>query len=249
MAGSNVLIGGQGGQLDFLSSAGYAKLGLPGDMVRRTAPNAQAYRPQLLGARPSTRQRLPARHQGASSVGTAAGINGAVIPARSENDTGNNPHNPMYGIARGRRWLAAVADRLTRLRLGRQLRRADGHGQRRGRPTKVDRPSDVTGLVDTGKLVGLLGPGDAVAVMESILSAMKLGSEARSTRSRQVVTRDAVIKDLVRCNYVKAPTSPTASATPARSTLPRSVDRRRRARHLHAAPSTTATMNSARPRR
>ena len=32
------------------------------------------------------------------SVTTAADINGAVIPARSENDTGNNPHNPMYGI-------------------------------------------------------------------------------------------------------------------------------------------------------
>ena len=31
---------------------------------------------------------------------TAANVNGAVIPARSENDTGNNPHNPMYGIAR-----------------------------------------------------------------------------------------------------------------------------------------------------
>ena len=30
---------------------------------------------------------------------TAQNINGAVIPARSDNDTGNNPHNPMYGIA------------------------------------------------------------------------------------------------------------------------------------------------------
>ena len=33
MAGSNVLIGEQGGQLDFLSTAGYRKLGLPGDMM------------------------------------------------------------------------------------------------------------------------------------------------------------------------------------------------------------------------
>ena len=33
MAGSNVLVGGAGGQLDFLSSAGYSKLGLPGDMI------------------------------------------------------------------------------------------------------------------------------------------------------------------------------------------------------------------------
>ncbi|RMH43117.1 MAG: general secretion pathway protein GspF, partial [Gammaproteobacteria bacterium] len=33
IAGSNVLVGKQGGQLDFLSTAGYNKLGLPGDMI------------------------------------------------------------------------------------------------------------------------------------------------------------------------------------------------------------------------
>jgi hypothetical protein len=37
--GSEALIGGPGGQLDFLSVAGYANLGLPGDMVPN-APNA-----------------------------------------------------------------------------------------------------------------------------------------------------------------------------------------------------------------
>ncbi|MDH5501556.1 MAG: general secretion pathway protein GspF, partial [Gammaproteobacteria bacterium] len=33
IAGSNVLVGQEGGQLDFLSTSGYEKLGLPGDMV------------------------------------------------------------------------------------------------------------------------------------------------------------------------------------------------------------------------
>src|SRR5271156_4850962 len=33
IAGSNVLVGGPAGQLDFLSVAGYSKLGLPGTMV------------------------------------------------------------------------------------------------------------------------------------------------------------------------------------------------------------------------
>lgn len=33
IAGSNVLVGGGGGQLDFLSTQGYSKLGLPADMV------------------------------------------------------------------------------------------------------------------------------------------------------------------------------------------------------------------------
>ena len=35
ISGSNVLVGGLGGQQDFLSTAGYSKLGIPGDM----APN------------------------------------------------------------------------------------------------------------------------------------------------------------------------------------------------------------------
>ena len=33
IAGSNVLVGGQGGQMDFLGTAGYSKQGLPGDMI------------------------------------------------------------------------------------------------------------------------------------------------------------------------------------------------------------------------
>jgi hypothetical protein len=40
MAGSNALVGGTGGQLDFLSTAGYNKLGLPGNMI----PNASTRR-------------------------------------------------------------------------------------------------------------------------------------------------------------------------------------------------------------
>ena len=46
------------------------------------------------------------------------------------------------------------------------------------RPTKVDRPSDATGLVDTGQLGTLLpSQADTVAVMETIerLSHQKIG--------------------------------------------------------------------------
>ncbi len=68
------------------------------------------------------------------------------------------------------------------------------------RPTKVDRTSDVTGLVDTGRLVGLLDQDDAVRVMESIQRL----SDRKLARVDTGVTRDAIIKDMVRCNYVKA---------------------------------------------
>ena len=42
IAGSNVLVGGLGGQQDFLSTSGYNKLGLPGDMVPALANPARA---------------------------------------------------------------------------------------------------------------------------------------------------------------------------------------------------------------
>jgi len=68
------------------------------------------------------------------------------------------------------------------------------------RPTKVDRPSDVVNLIDTGELVGILSKNDATAVMESIyrLTDSKMG------QVNTQVTNDAVIKELVRCGYVKA---------------------------------------------
>jgi hypothetical protein len=68
------------------------------------------------------------------------------------------------------------------------------------RPTKVDRASDVTGLVDTGKLVGLLSQQDAVAVLESIERISKKKLDRVSTG----LTNDAIVKEMVQCGYVKA---------------------------------------------
>ncbi len=200
IAGSNVLVGQQGGQFDFLTTTGYSRMGLPGDMI-----------PPLANAATGTSDFINtdlglAFHSDSAflrgilekvSPATAANINGAVIPARSENDTGNNPHNPMYAINKA----GADGELLTLI----GSRNTDSGGNSvapdsminlEKRPTKVDRPSDVTGLVDTGKLVGLLNQDDAVAVMESIqrISAMKTGK----------VTTDEIIKDLMQCGYVKS---------------------------------------------
>jgi hypothetical protein len=204
MAGSNVLTGGQGGQRDFLSVAGYGRLGLPGDMVPN-APNAGSATNDFIENRLGLLFHLDSAFARGIlervSVTTAADVNGAVIPARSENDTGNNPHNPMYGIFR------AGADGELLTLVGSQSSESGGNSMAPAylvdpsvRPTKVDRTSDVTGLVDTGKLVGLLDQDDAVRVMESIQRL----SDDKLARVDTGITRDAVIKDLVRCNYVKA---------------------------------------------
>ena len=204
IAGSNVLVGGRGGQQDFLSTAGYGRQGLPGDMVPAIL-NPQTGLSDFV----NTELGLAFHSDSAFlrgilekvNVTNRANINGAVIPARSENDTGNNPHNPMYGINK----VGADGSLLTLI----GSRSSDSGGNSMApanmidsskRPTKVDRPSDVTGLVDTGDLVGLLSQQDSVAVMESIqrISDMKLG------RVNTGINSDAVLKDLVRCGYVKS---------------------------------------------
>jgi hypothetical protein len=204
MAGSNVLVGGTGGQLDFLSVAGYGTLGLPGDMVPN-APNPASATNDFVDRSLGLAFHLDSAFKRGIiervSPTTAASINGAVIPARSENDTGNNPHNPMYGIYK------AGADGELLTLIGSESSESGGNSMAPAsmvdvsvRPTKVDRTSDVTGLVDTGKLVGLLDQSDAVRVMESIQRL----SDNKLARVSTEITRDAVIKDLVRCNYVKA---------------------------------------------
>jgi len=213
-AGSNVLVGGGGGQNDgTISTAGYSKLGIPGDMVPGLdstgidllAPSAtrndfvnddlglqfHADSPMLMGI--------------LENIGAALGnVDGCVIPARSENDTGNNPHNPLYGIikagARG-----SVVDLIG-------SRNSDSGGNSVSpmdlmdpeyRPTKVDRPSDVTGLVDVGNLTAILNdPQDVTAVMESM--ARITHKKLKNGVTDLGVTDQEVIKDLVRCGYLKA---------------------------------------------
>ena len=109
------------------------------------------------------------------SAETAENINGAVIPARSDNDTGNNPHNPMYGIARaGAGGLGADGSILTLA--GSENSDSGGNSMLPAmlydpelRPTKVDRPSDVVNLVDTGDLVGIVSYIDVLRALQETL--------------------------------------------------------------------------------
>jgi len=210
IAGSNVLVGRDNTQMDFLTTAGYSKLGLPGDMIPGLTDASGAgngdFTDTTFGlAFHSDSAFLRGMLVSAPTVAAATGnVDGVVIPARSGNDTGNNPHNPMYGIAR------AGGDGGVVTLIG--SRNSDSGGNSMSpammidptiRPTKVDRPTDVTGMVDTGGLTDILtDPQDVVSVMESVarVSNSKLGLGTVSTG----LANDAVIKDLVRCGYLKA---------------------------------------------
>jgi len=199
IAGSNVLIGGPGGQLDALSASGYNKQGLPADMIPNSSSSDFVNRDLGLAFHSDSAMLRGILERIAPS--TAAAINGAVLPARSENDTGNNPHNPMYGINR-----AGANGSLLSL-IGSRTSDSGGNSMApaallnpEARPTKVDRPSDVTGLVDVGDLVSLLSQSDTVAVMESMARLSDAKLSAIDTGS----SRDSALKKLMRCGYVKS---------------------------------------------
>jgi hypothetical protein len=201
IAGSNVLVGQEGGQMDFLSTSGYSKLGLPGDMVPGlNDANGLPYANTDFGlgfhSDSAFKRGMEVSMRGNAPLrGTQ--LNGAIIPARSDNDTGNNPHNPLYGIAKTGSFgsiltLAGTENSMSGGNSMIPLMMTDPALQ----PTKIDRPSDVVSLVDTGELVGILSARDATAVLESAyrISEQKMG----------IATSDQDVYNLVRCGYMKA---------------------------------------------
>src|ERR1700722_262323 len=170
IAGSNVLVGGPNGQLDFLSVAGYSKLGLPGTMVPNPSTTGN-----FIDSTFGLRFHLDSAHlRGIKNrVKTASAMtntSGTVIPALSQNDTNTNPHNPMYAIyqygARG-----GLLDLI-----GTQSSVSGGNSMSpptmiipAAQPTKVSSPADTQGLVSTGQLSTLLPhPADITNVLESM---------------------------------------------------------------------------------
>jgi len=205
--GSEILLGA-GAPTNFLSTQGYAKLGLPGNMTPGSANAASPTNNFVnteFGAAWHSDGAILRGMQASTQAATRANTNGFPIAARSENDTSNNPHNPMYGINK----IGADGQLLTLI--GSQNSDSGGNSMAplamidpAARPTKVDRASDVTGLVDTGELGTLFtNSDDAISVLESMtrLSHSKADLVQTKLASAQA---DADIKKLVRCGYVKS---------------------------------------------
>jgi hypothetical protein len=223
LVGSEVIVGVQGGQANFLSTAGYGKMGVPGNMV----PGAAGFVSNALGLLwHSDGAILRGILSKATTPATAANTNGAVFPALSENDTNINPHNPMYGIAT----VGANGSLLTLV--GTEPTVSGGNSvappslggvmiNSALQPSTIDRPSDAIGLVSSGNAADEL----SVAVQESQVrisggTAFTSGAATPDSDFTGVLTQpngstpgvqlytdqtsDAALKNQVRCSYVKA---------------------------------------------
>jgi len=235
LVGSEVIVGVQGGQTNFLSTAGYGKMGVPGNMV----PSSTTFVSNALGLLwHSDGAILRGALTKATTPATAAGTNGAVFCAMSQNDTGSNPHNPMYGIA-----MTGAKGQLLTL-IGSQSTVSGGNSASpmyminpSFQPTTIAQPSDATALVSTGG-----APADpvAIAVLESQArisggttlydSTNTAGTEFSGALSppngstpgvnlspNDVAnpTADVQLKNQVRCAYVKSANTAAVFGNPA----------------------------------
>ena len=229
LVGSEVLVGVQGGQTNFLSTAGYDKLGVPGNMVPTSSANVDASLGLLWHADGTIKRGILSK---ATTPATAAGTNGAVICAMSQNDTQNNPHNPMYGIAK------AGAQGLLLTLAGTESTVSGGNSQAPMalvdpalQPTTISQPSDATALVNTG---GATADPVAVAVLESQARISggttpyqsgntgsfggALSAPNGSTPGVQLYSdpvTDTLLKNQVRCAYVRSANTAAVFGNPA----------------------------------
>jgi hypothetical protein len=219
IAGSNVLVGKDGGQLDFLSTQGYSKLGLPGTMLPNSA--TQDFINEEFGLLFHSDSAFLRGMLEKTTVATRAGVNGCVIAARSENDTGNNPHNPMYGIAKA----GARGELLTLI--GSQNSDSGGNSMApamlmdpANRPTKIDRAADASGLVDTGALGTLFTKTDGTPDTDATVAVMSQMARISEQKLLKVdpgadVADPAKLVKQVKCGYVKTADTVDRFASPA----------------------------------
>jgi hypothetical protein len=231
LAGSEVIVGTQGGQSNFLSTAGYGLLGLPGSLVPSANPSLVSSALGLLWH--SDGAIFRGIMSKATTPATAANTNGAVICALAQNDTSSNPLNPSYGIAAvqlaGPPQIARAGSLLNLI--GTQSSVSGGNSmapaymvQTSLQPAVIQRPADATALVNTG---GASADPVAVATIESqaritggtglynsttqdpsvfsgVLTASNLQLYTAGVGSQTAAQADAQLKNQVRCSYVGA---------------------------------------------
>jgi hypothetical protein len=234
LVGSEVLVGQQGGQSAFLSVAGYELLGVPGNMVPSSSANIDPSLGLLWQSDGAIKRGILSK---ATTPATAAGTNGAVFCAESQNDTQANPHNPMYGIA------MAGANGLLLDLIGNESSVSGGNSMALMQtitpslqPTVISQPSDATGLVSTG---GASADPLSVEVLQSQVRISSgnqpfqsgvessiggaLSAPAGSTPGVSLYTAadpnqavdDTTLKNQVRCAYVKSANTADVFGNPA----------------------------------
>jgi hypothetical protein len=228
LLGSEALAGLSGGYTNFITAAGYGKLGLPGNML----PTTSTFVNTSLGLPFHSDSAILRGIQSKATAATQAGVNGVVIPAISQNDTGNDTLNAMYLIA-----MAAAGTGATPTPYGSLLTLCGTQSTVSGgnssapaafinptlQPTLIASAANDTGLVSSSPTPV---SQDTIAALQSQVrisagNVPMTGTNPFGTSDLGSTTlvpgnpaADAALKDQVRCAYVKTAYTADAFGSP-----------------------------------
>ncbi|MFP5385646.1 MAG: hypothetical protein ACLGHN_06170 [Bacteriovoracia bacterium] len=191
IAGSNVMVGGAGGQMDFLSD--YASLGLPPDFH----PSRSGRTNNEMGLVFHSDSGMLRGIQSIASNTTRSNMDGAVFCTTSDDDTGNNQSNPMYWLAK-----AGATGELRPL-AGTSQSESGGNSKAPAEslnptvaPVKISSDGDAVNLVSLGNrfTTNLIGRSDMVIDTAARLSNKKLEMIGRRSLPDK-------IRELIACSF------------------------------------------------
>jgi hypothetical protein len=230
LAGSNVIVGGRGGQSDYL--ADYSTLGvtppknpLVGDFSRSLVSGGLEFHAESAFFEGMRRE---------LNNDVAKKVDGVVFCARSGDDTQNNPHNPLYWIAKAQ-IMFGQRGKLTNL-IGTNGSTSGGNATAPVRsidpmlrPVQINSAADAKSLVDVGLLPDWLGMGSTAAKKDRAVRVLAAVNRMSSSQLDKFSAQDlpTQVRSLVDCGYLKSQKSVTeyfAAPNEANPTIDASAD-------------------------
>jgi hypothetical protein len=197
IAGSNVMVGGAGGQMDFLLPSSYASLGLPPDF----APSLPGKVNNEMGLAFHSDSGMLKGIQSVTAVQTRSNVEGTIFCTTSDDDTGNNQSNPMYWLNK-----AGAKGQIQQL-AGTQQSDSGGNSASPVesinpsiQPVRVQSNQDAVNLVSLGNRFAAYSPTQIDKILETAgnMSGTKIANIDRRSLPEK-------IKELLACGYSGTP--------------------------------------------
>ena len=194
IAGSNVMVGGKGGQLDFLPN--YQSLGLPPNFHPSMAGQINSEMGLVFHSDSGMLRGI----QAVTQASTRANIEGMVFCTSTDDDTGNNETNPIY-------WMNKAGARGALNQLAGTAQTKSGGKTSSPResidpsllPMRVASPQDATNLASVGGLSTLFASGSPGKVEKILDSISRISDKKISAMSRRSLPDQ--IKNIVSCGF------------------------------------------------
>lgn len=192
IAGSNVIVGGEDGQHSYLPT--YGQLGLPTALH----PNNNNVNSEM-GLKFHTDSGMLSGIMDHTTAAIRQKVEGAVFCAVSNDDTGNNPHNPVYWLNKA----GSIGDLVHTA--GTRNGRSGGRSEIPSMsydptvaPVIISRPEDCVELISLGRVHDIFDDAQAQRILQTIeyMSESKLNSFSQKSLPDQ-------IKEVVSCGFSK----------------------------------------------